>query len=329
MKPEELKRELSQGLSRQVYLLYGDEPYLIQQYCKQFTKLIVPDETFRDFNLYRTDKIDAERIEQFLQTPPVFSEKKLLLLKDTDVFKKPKATDKEFLLKILSDVPDYSYIVFAEQTVDKKQKKLLELTEEVECNQMTEDQLKAWINILVQRQNKKITVKTIEYLISRCGTGMFHLEQEINKLCSCATEDVITTGVIDQLTTRSAENRIYSLSNAILEKQNKLAFSILADLKVVLDENTGKPLEIRRIINTISQNFCLLYKIKKCPNPTATALGLSPYRLKNNLSLVRKISEERLSTLISLVSDCDYALKSSTIKEWTLLEVCIAACLEA
>lgn len=329
MKPEELKRELTQGLSRQVYLLYGNEPYLIQQYCKQFIKLMITDETLRDFNLYRTDKIDAERIEQFLQTPPVFAEQKLLLLKDTDVFKKPKSADKEFLLKILADVPDYVCIVFAEQTIDKKQKKLLDLAEEVECNQMTDAQLKAWINILVQQQNKKITVKTMEHLMSRCGTAMFHLEQEINKLCSCAKEEVITTEDIDRLTTRSAENRIYSLSDAILEKQNEVAFSILADLKIVLDENTGKPLEIRRIINTLSQQFCQLYKIKKCPNPTAAALGLSPYRLKNLLFLARKISEKRLSALISLVSDCDYSLKSSTIKEWTLLEVCIAACLEA
>ncbi len=329
MKPEELKRELNHGLSRQVYLLYGNEPYLIQQYCKQFIKQIVPDESFRDFNLYRSDKIDSDRLEQFLQTPPVFSDKKLVLLKDTDVFKKPKAADKDFLLKILSDVPEYVYIVFAEQAVDKKQKKLLELTEEVECNQMTEEQLKAWINILVQQQKKKITVKTMEYLMSRCGTGMFHLEQEINKLCSCAKEDVITPETIDQLTNRSAENRIYSLANAILEHQNKEAFSILADLKVVLDENTGKPLEIRRIINTLSQNFCQLYKIKHCPNPTAAALGMSPYRLKASLAIARKIPEERLSSLLSLVSDCDYALKSSTIKEWTLLEVCIGACLEA
>ena len=35
---------------------------------------------------------------------------------------------------------------------------LLALTEPVECNQLTEAQLKSWINILVQRQQKKITV---------------------------------------------------------------------------------------------------------------------------------------------------------------------------
>ncbi|MBE7042044.1 MAG: DNA polymerase III subunit delta [Ruminococcaceae bacterium] len=321
MKPEELKQELNQGMTRPVYLLYGDEPYLIQQYCRQITDLIITEDSFRDFNYYRTDKIEQEKIEQFLQTPPVFAEKKLLLFKDTGVFKNPKAADKDFLQTILADVPDYACIVFAEQTIDKKQKKLLALAETVECNQMTEAQLKTWITILVQRQKKKITVKTIEHLISCCGSAMFHLEHEINKLCSCTEEDVITTEQIDKIVVKSVENRIFDLSNAVLNQQNKTAFSILTDLKILRES----PI---KIIGFLSKSFCDIYKIKQCPNPTPQGTGLHPYVVKLHTATARKLSAQTLTSLISLAAECDTALKSSAVTDWTVLETCIAACLD-
>ena len=321
MKPEELKQELNQGIIRPVYLLYGEEPYLVQQYCKQITELTVKEESFRDFNFYKSDKIEPQTIEQFLQTPPVFSEKKLLLLKDTGVFKSPKAADKEFLQKTLEEVPEYACIVFAEQAIDKKQKKLLALTEPVECNQMTEAQLKTWITILVQQQKKKITVKTIEHLISCCGSAMFHLEHEINKLCSCAEDQVISAELIDHVVIKSTENRIFDLSNAVLNKQNKTAFSILADLKT-LRENPIK------IIGFLSKSFCDIYKIKRCNNPTPQSTGLHPYVVKLHTATARRMSEHQLTQLIRITSDCDVALKSSSVTDWTLLETCIASALE-
>lgn len=320
MKPEELKQELNRGTVRPVYLLYGNEPYLIQQYCRQITDLLITETAFQDFNLYRTNKIEPDKLEQFLQTPPVFSEKKLLILKDTGIFKNPKITEKEFLQKALSDIPEYVCIVFAEQVIDKKQKKLLSLTEQVECNQMTEAQLKTWVTLLLQRQSKKMTVKTIEYLLSCCGSEMFHLEHEINKLCSCTEETIITAQQIDQIVTKSVENRIFDLSNAVLNNQNHTAFSILNDLKILRES----PI---KIIGFLAKSFCDIYKIKHCSHPTPQTTGLHPYVIKLHTASAKKLTEQRIAAMISITSQCDIALKSSAVPEWTLLETCIAACL--
>lgn len=322
MKLEALKQELSRGVIRPVYLFYGNEPYLVRQYCRQITALAVPEESLRDFNLYQTDKIERERMEQFLQTPPVFSEKKLMILRDTGAFKSPKAADKEFLQELLANVPEYICVVFSEQAVDKKQKKLLALTEPVECSQLSEAQLKSWINILVQRQNKKMTIKTIEYLISCCGAGMFHLEHEIDKLCSSTSDDVITPRQIDQIVVKSVENRIFDLSSAVLNKDGKTAFSILTDLKALRES----PI---KIVGFLSKSFCDIYKIKHCPNPTPQTTGLHPYVVKLHTAAAKKQSEQRLSALVSLTAGCDMALKSSAVTDWTVLETCVASCLEA
>ena len=321
MKPEVLKQELSRGLIRPVYLFYGNEPYLIRQYCRQITRLVVPEDSLADFNLYRTDKIDPDQLEQFLQTPPVFAEKKLLILRDTGVFKSPKAADKDFLMQLLSQPPEYACIVFAEQAIDKKQKKLLALTEPVECNQLTEAQLKSWINILVQRQQKKITVKTMEYLISCCGTGMEHLEHEINKLCSGTQEQIITPAQIDKIAIKSVENRIFDLSKAVLDKNGATAFSILEDLKALRES----PI---KIIGFLSKSFCDIYKIKHCPAPSPQTTGLHPYVVKLHTATARKLSDKELCRLISLTAQCDTALKSSAVTDWISLETCVAACLD-
>lgn len=320
MKPEELKQELSRQTLRPVYLLYGNEPYLIRQYCRQITALTVPENTLRDFNFYQTDKIEPEKMEQFLQTPPMFAEKKLMLLQNTGVFKAPRAAEKDYLMTALSELPDYVCLIFAEQAIDKKQKKLLALTEPVECSTLTEAQLKTWINISVQKQGKKITVKTMEHLISRCGTEMFRLEQEINKLCSL-TDELITPGQIDAVVTPSIENRIFDLSKAVLAGNGTLAFSILEDLKALRES----PI---KITGFLAKSFCDLYKIKHCPQPTPQSTGLHPYVVKLHTAEARKQSEERLSRLVTLTAQCDMALKSSAVTDWTVLESCLAACLE-
>lgn len=322
MKPEALKQELNQGLIRPVYLFYGNEPYLIRQYCSQITKLAVPDGSFQEFNLFRTDKMDAEQIAQFLQTPPVFADKKLMILRDTGVFQSPKAADKEQLTKLLSQVSDDACLVFCEQAVDKKQKKLLSLVEPVECNQLSEAQLKNWINILARRQQKKMTVKTIEYLIACCGTSMFHLEHEVNKLCSGVQDQVITPAHIDQMVVKSVENRIFDLSKAVIDKNASAAFSILEDLKTLRES----PM---KIIGFLSKTFCDIYKIKQCPNPTPQTTGLHPYVVKLHTAAAKKQPQQRLSRLISLAAQCDMALKSSAVPDWVLLEACVASCLEA
>lgn len=174
MKVNELKKELADGVVRSAYLFYGEEGYLVLHYINQIKGLLLPDSTLADFNLSVFDKMDLEAIGEYVKTPPVFAERKLLIVKDTGLFKTPRAEDKEYWEAALSDIPPYLCILFAETAIDKRQKKLLSLVEKngavVEFKYMEGAQLKSWMNILIRQRGKKITVKNMDYLLSCCGT---------------------------------------------------------------------------------------------------------------------------------------------------------------
>lgn len=325
MKVNELKKELADGVVRSAYLFYGEEGYLVLHYINQIKGLLLPDSTLADFNLSVFDKMDLEAIGEYVKTPPVFAERKLLIVKDTGLFKTPRAEDKEYWEAALSDIPPYLCILFAETAIDKRQKKLLSLVEKngavVEFKYMEEAQLKSWMNILIRQRGKKITVKNMDYLLSCCGTQMEHIEHEVDKLCSYAEGEAIDKQQIDELVAKPVENRIFDLANAILQKRPNIAFAILLDLKSLRES----PI---KIVSILSKNFCDIYKVAKATAPTPQSTGLHPYVLKLHQRTASAVPEKKLAGMIALSASADLKLKSSAADEWLLLEEYVAALME-
>ena len=320
MKPEALKQELAKQILRPVYLFYGEEGYLCAHYCNMVKELAVRE--FADFNLSVFQSMDTAELSKTIETPPVLSDRKLIILKNTGFFKSPKAADKEFWEKQLEDIPFYLHIVFLEAEIDKRQKKLLSLVEQIGCAvefaHLEESQLKAWVNLLISQRGKKIERKTIEHLLSVCPNDMYAIEQEVDKLCSYTPDPVITAAQIDDVISKSAENKIFELSRAILTQKGETAFSILYDLKILREKAI-------RILSILAKNFCDLYKIKTTAPHLLTpqSTGLHPYVLKKHRADCGGLSENLLKKLIGRTVDADLALKSSPLDEWMILETVV------
>lgn len=308
---KELKKTVSEGNIKNLYLFYGEEEYLVKLYISQIKAKIIDNPALEDLNYIVFDEFNQKSFEDAISTLPAFAEKKMIVFNQTGIFKEPGAA-KDFLISELSDIPEYAVVVFREKTIDKKQKKLLGAVEKygeaVEFNYMTDSQLKSWVNIMINRLGKKITVGNIEFLLRCTGNSMEVIENEIKKLCSYSKNEVITHEEIDEIVTKSTDNRIFELSKAILNKESDKSYQILKELSILREE----PIAICALIGkTLSE----IYRVKSAlpQNRTPQKLGMSPYPIKLYTNM--RINREVLSKAIKLFCECDMELKSSSLKK--------------
>ena len=99
-----------------MYLLYGEEAYLKQQYKQNLVKALNPDGDTMNFNHYEGKGIDVKQLIDLCETMPFFAERRVVLLEDTGFFKNKC----EELADYMKELPDYLYLVFAETEVDKR-----------------------------------------------------------------------------------------------------------------------------------------------------------------------------------------------------------------
>lgn len=313
----ELKTSLASGDIKNFYLFYGEEEYLIKLYIARIKDAVITNPALADLNYSVYESFDTGIFEDAVNTLPAFSDKKLVIFTETGIFKSPDKASKEYLESALADLPDHVTVIFREKEIDSRLKKLLGAAEKagatVKFDYMTEAQLKTWINSMVTKQGKKISAPNIEYLISCVGSSMATIENETKKLCSFAKQDIISKQDIDEIVTKSLENRVLQLSDSILSKNTDKAFTIISELKLLKEE----PIKVAALIST---NICNMYKVKSAAqnNRTPQKLGMHPYVIKLNSQ--SPVKRNTLSKLISELSSTDEKMKSTPHDSWLLLE---------
>lgn len=125
---EVLEKELKEGKLNEIYLFYGEETYLIDTSLKKIRNLF--GDLIKGINYIEIDDTNLEQLISDLQTPSFGYPKKLVIVKNTGIFKrelkKKGATFQELRDKIIDYLKEYediikqdNVLVFIEESVDK------------------------------------------------------------------------------------------------------------------------------------------------------------------------------------------------------------------
>ena len=199
MKVEDLEKELNKGILKPLYLLYGEERFLLESALKKMVKLF--GDTLKGVNYITLDENGVEEIIPNLETPSFGFDKKLIVAKNTGLFKKEtkkktKKDDKNVLSKIIDflngnfdDIKESVTLIFIEDEVDKTSE-LLKLIDNigVSCNFEFQKpaQIVARLKAIVNAYEVNIDNVTLNYFIEECGSSMQELINEIRKLIEYA-----------------------------------------------------------------------------------------------------------------------------------------------
>ena len=273
-----------------VKLLYGEETYLLEKKLKKIKKEF--GDLVKGINYIQIDESNITELIDDIETPAFGFSKKLIVVRDSGLFKKEKksakgqeATQNKLAEKIANYISENGSIfeeavelVFIEENVEKNN-----LYKVIEQNGIIMPfpllklpELISNIQKICNAYKVKIDNASTKYFIEMCGTNMQDLINEIRKLIEYVGKDgVITKSQIDSLAIKQIDSIIFDLTDNLGKRDTRKAIEVLNDL--IYEKEP-----IQKILITLYNHFKKLYIVKiaeKYRKDLATSMKLKPNQL--------------------------------------------------
>lgn len=320
------KKAIAEGRIGNIYIIYGKEDYLREYHLGEMKKTVLGDGP-ADFNLKKLDgaALDINELREAVEAMPYFAEKTFVEVRDYNIYSASEQ-DSNQLTKILNDFPDYCCLVFVYDTIEfkaDKRRKLHKVIEEkvtvVEVPIQNNSSLIGWISRRFAHNGKRISKETAEFLIHYCGDLMTGLISEIEKISAYCRGDIVTRTEIEAVAIPVIDTAVFSLTNAISEKDYNKAARVLTELFQM-----GEPPIL--ILNIIGSQIRRLYTARlafengKNSKYLKSLLGLrTDYQARLLMESARRVSLKWCSDAVCLCAETDFRMKSSRIGEQELL----------
>lgn len=229
-----LKKQLKEGTIGNLYVFHGEETYLRDYYLGQMKQKLLPA-GMEEFNLHTINgkEFDLKTLAQMVDCLPMMSQRTLIVVNDYDLYK----GDKDGLMAVLKDLPDYVCLVFVYDLVEYKadaRTKLAGLLKEkglvVAFNRQDQGDLVDWIARRFKALDHDIGTEDARYLIFLCGDLMTTLISEIGKIGAYATHRRVTRADIDAVATPQLDAVVFQMTDAIAAGDFDKAAAVLGDL---------------------------------------------------------------------------------------------------
>ena len=325
VKIEELEKELNQGILKNIYFLYGEELFLLENALKKIKHLF--GECIKGINYIPIDDTNISGIISDIETPAFGYEKKLIIVRNSGILKKEGKRKNAELGKIRDRLAEYLeanskliaesvVLVFVEEDVDNKTK-LYKMIDQlgVVCNFEYQKpiQIEKRMKAICNGYKVNISDANLRYFIECCGTNMQELINEIRKLIEYAGENgTIQKEDIDSLCIKKLESVIFDLTDSLGKKETGKALQVLKNLLYAKEP-------IQKILITLYNHFKKLYFTKmavKYNKDIITTLNLKPNQtfLVNKYKTQAKYFQERdLKAILQNLRDLDYHYKIGLI----------------
>ena len=318
-----LINDISKSLNS-IYLLYGDEQYLVQtavnKIKKQFGELV------QGINYILIDDTNINNLISDIEMPAFGYDKKLILVRNSGLFKKDGrrktlTPEQERIFNYFSEKDNVEFIsenvitVFIEQSADNNS--VFELISKIgticEIQELQIPELKNRLKQICAMYKVGVDDGTLEYLIERSGTNLEVLINEIRKLIEYAgAEGKIDKISVDNLAIKQIDSVIFDLTDNLANKKIDKAL-------IVLDELIYQKIEILVILKTLYTHFKKLYlcaEANKNGQNIAIELGIKPnqtFLVNKYKNQLRHFDEKVLRKLLDEFVELDYNYKTAKI----------------
>ena len=317
-----LNQDIKEKSFKKIYLLYGDEPFLVGSYKKKLREAITGGDTL-NFNYWEGKNPDVKEIISLAETMPFFADRRLILVDGSGFFKSAQ----EELAAYLPQMPDTTCLVFAESEVDKRNrlyKRVKELGYAAELNKQDTAQLMRWAAGILGRDGRKISRPVMEYFLERTGDDMENIRMELEKLvCYTMGRDVITKEDVDAVGTVHVTSRVFDMVAAIVAGNTKKAMDLYEDLLTLKEP----PM---RILFLIARQFNQLLQIKeltaagKDKGAMASALKVPPFAVGKLTAQARAFTRDQILSWVTLCVETEEAVKTGRLSDRLAVELLIA-----
>lgn len=301
------------------YLLYGlDKDYINKRINKIISKLSIDINDIVKYNLVDTD---ISKIIEEASMNSMFSSNKLIIVN----FNLKDDVNTDILEKYFKNYNPSSYIIFY-TLIDKMdtRKKIYKLflkygkVEEINNNQ---DNVFKYVKESINNNSYNISYGDISYFISKVGTNISNIDNELEKLYLYKLDDKnITREDIDSIVISTMDDEIFAITNAVVNNDVKRSIFLY-------NEFMNKNYEPTQIIGLLANQFHFLYQVKYLYNQSKTQDEISktieahPYRVKLAIANLYNYTESDLLHYLDKLAILDQKIKSGQINKNTGLEL--------
>lgn len=325
-----LKTSIRQKQADRLYFFHGEETFLLHHYFQQLKKILT-DELTESFNFHKlnNETFDIRTFADAVENLPMMAESTMVWVDEIDIFKFNES-DREKIIDILSDIPEYCTVVFTYITTawkpDKRLKKLWDTVEKygtiVEFAKQDQRELINWVTRHFAANRKQISPDLCAYLIDITGGTMTALAGEISKICAYSGSETICKSDIDAVTEPVLDAVVFQMTDLMGQKEYGAALIKLRQLLKMQQE----PL---MLLGAIGGHFRRLSTARTLLDSGRQAsdfvklYGGGDYAARKNMSAAARFSASFYAKASELILEADYAMKTSLDEAQRLLEVLV------
>ena len=317
---KKLKEDIKTGNFQKVYLLYGEEGYLIKAYKKSLKQGIIGTDDTMNYTYFEGKGTDFIEVKDVCDTLPFFAEKRLVIVENSGCFK----SSNETILNYIEKIPETTYMVFIEKEVDKRSKmfkQVKNLGYACELQSQSVSELSDWILKMLKRDDKAITKDTMSYLLSVIGNDMENISKEIEKLiCYTMEKKEIEKKDIDKICVHEINGKIFEMIDAMSNKNQKKLLKLYYDLI----ETKEPPM---RILFMIARQFKIMLQVEQLRvkgyggSAIADTLKLRSFIVTKIIKQLDNFKNKDMKLILESCADIEEKIKTGKIEEKIGVEV--------
>lgn len=318
-----IREDIRNKTFKRVYLLTGEEDYLIRMYRDNLKAAVLGDDaTDMNYNRFVGAGQNVGEITELMVTLPFFADHRLVLIEDAGLF----GSDNE-MADAIGEIPESTVVVIVESKADKRTRLYKEIKKYgyiCEFTRLKPEETAQFVASRLGRSAKKITRETCDYFVSNVGGDLYNIVSELDKLISYVGErDVITIPDIDAVCVMQVENRIFEIVDALLKGNRQEALKIWFGLIALRESPMG-------LLRFMTRQYMRLGAIREMSDAgrsdveIGSSLHTADWMIRRSRQQLRNIPQARLDRAVSLCTKAEEDFKSGRMEDEIAIEILLA-----
>jgi DNA polymerase-3 subunit delta len=318
---DRLKREMASDKIAEIYLLFGEESFLINEALDELkTRALGAGLADFNYNLFFGQELNVGDLRDAIETLPMMASKRVVVLKEAQAL---KTKDFDALLPLLEDPIDSTTFIMVSSQVDKRKKFYKTIEKKgavVEFKRPYENQVPQWIDYISKKHGKRLTSEAKALMQQFVGTSLLEIDNEMRKLAQYSgAREQIEAQDIEEIVSKLRVDSVFALANAIGSNDRSTALFSLANLLEHGENAIG-------VLAMITRHFRILMLVQEglkeghTQASLCSRVGVPSFFIRQYIEQSKKWDKKRLDSTYQSLLQTDKALKSSPTSAHIWLE---------
>jgi DNA polymerase III subunit delta len=228
---EALFRSLKKGDLAAVYYLYGTEDVLKDEAVKTILDRAL-DPTLRDFNFDQRSaaQLNAEEVHALCNTLPMLADRRVVLLRDVEGWKRKTKGRAEFIRYLQRPSPETVVIMVQGSAEESDDKELAAGAYTVRFDPLPPERARKWLSHQASKLGLTLEPAAAEHLMRSVGSDLSALTSELAKLASLPADEPLTAERVGDLVGVRHGETLWDWREAVLDGQPGRAAALLSSI---------------------------------------------------------------------------------------------------